>query len=251
VLVQEFTLGGQRIETRLLMRHPDGVWAGYTYEWNDAQTDATLLLTGMVVPVTYTDDGGQTGSLDYRVPNQNQCFGCHGQRGSTNVLGVRTRQVNRSFDYGSGPENQIDHMAGLGMFDQTPPPAAQRSALADPYGSGPVEPRARAWLEANCSHCHQPGGAAGPTNLYLLSTVTAAIDYGVCRPPNAAGQGAGGRLFDIVAGHPEQSVMTYRVASTVPGIKMPEMPLQLVDQRGLELITQWIAAMPEMPCAGP
>ena len=31
------------METRLFMRHPDGDLGGYTYEWNDAQTDATLV----------------------------------------------------------------------------------------------------------------------------------------------------------------------------------------------------------------
>jgi glucose/arabinose dehydrogenase len=33
VLVKNFRLNGRLIETRHLMRHPDGVWAGYTYEW--------------------------------------------------------------------------------------------------------------------------------------------------------------------------------------------------------------------------
>lgn len=43
VTVKTFSLGGSRVETRLFVRHDDGGWAGYTYEWNDAQTDATLL----------------------------------------------------------------------------------------------------------------------------------------------------------------------------------------------------------------
>jgi uncharacterized repeat protein (TIGR03806 family) len=247
MIIKSFGYGGRLVETRVLIRQDDG-WLPTTYLWNDAQTEATLLLTGAIAPVTYTDEAGHAASLDYRVPNQNQCFGCHGQRGATNVLGLRTRQLNRGFDYGAGAENQIDHMAGLAMFDQTPPAAGQRAALADPYGTAAVEPRARAWLEANCSHCHQPGGAAGSTNLYLLSTITTPIDLGVCRPPNAAGQGAGGRSFDVVAGHPEQSIMTFRIASTVPGIKMPEMPIQLVDQRGLDLISAWISGMAPMPC---
>src|SRR6185503_18956361 len=40
VLMKHFRLGGQLIETRLFMRHPDGDWAGYTYEWNAQHTDA-------------------------------------------------------------------------------------------------------------------------------------------------------------------------------------------------------------------
>src|SRR5262249_45573016 len=43
VLAKEFRIGGQRVETRLFVRHTDGAWAGYSYEWNDEQTDATLL----------------------------------------------------------------------------------------------------------------------------------------------------------------------------------------------------------------
>ena len=36
----------QLVETRLFMRHPDGDWAGYTYEWNAQRTDATLVQGG-------------------------------------------------------------------------------------------------------------------------------------------------------------------------------------------------------------
>ena len=41
VLMKNFELGGQLIETRLFMRHTDGVWGGYTWEWNDLETAAT------------------------------------------------------------------------------------------------------------------------------------------------------------------------------------------------------------------
>ena len=43
VLVKHFRLFKQLIETRLLMRHEGGQWAGYSYEWNDSETEATLL----------------------------------------------------------------------------------------------------------------------------------------------------------------------------------------------------------------
>ncbi len=248
MIVKTFGYGDKLVETRVLIHQADG-WLPTTYLWDDAMTDATLDLVGAVVQVSYTDGGGQPQTLGYRVPNQNDCFDCHGQRGNTNVIGLRTRQVNRSFDYPSGTENQIDHFASLGMFTAAPPPADQRAALSDPYGGDAVEPRARAWLEGNCSHCHQPGGAAGATNLYLLSTEMTPINFGVCRPPNAAGNGAGGRSFDIVPGYPDMSVMTFRIASTVPGIKMPELPIQLVDQPGVDVVTQWIAGMTPRLCS--
>jgi uncharacterized repeat protein (TIGR03806 family) len=243
------SLGERLIETRLLVNGATG-WTPYVYRWNDEQTEATLFAVGARVNVSWIDEDGVTQSNEYRVPNTNQCLDCHGGVGKTNIIGLRTRQQNRLHDYGAGPENQIDHMVALGMFDGPVPPAAGRETLPNPYdaGSGTLETRARAWLEANCSHCHQAGGAAGSTNLYLLSTETTPINLGVCRVPNAAGEGSGGRQFDIVPGMPDASVMTFRIASTVPGIKMPEEPILLVDQKGVDLITQWIAAMPAQPC---
>ncbi len=247
-IVKTFSYGTRLIETRVLIKKASG-WLPTTYLWNDGQTEAMLQLIGARVMVTVTDDMGASAPLEYRVPNQNQCYGCHGSPGATDVLGIKTRQLNRTFDYGSGPENQIDHMIGLGMFDGAVGGPETRSALPDPYGTGgTLETRARAWLEANCAHCHNPAGAAGSTNLYLNVGTTNPIDFGVCRTPNAAGAGAGGRRFDIVPGKPDESVMTFRIASTAPEIKMPEMPIQLVDHRGVSLITEWIASLPTTVC---
>jgi uncharacterized repeat protein (TIGR03806 family) len=247
-IVKTFYYADRLIETRVLIKQASG-WLPTTYLWNDAQTEAMLQLIGSRVRVTVVDDLGASSSLEYRDPNQNQCYGCHGSPSATNVLGLKTRQLNRTFDYGSGPENQIDHMIGLGMFDGAVGGPETRSALDDPYGTGgTVETRARAWLDANCAHCHNPAGAAGSTNLYLNVGTTNPLDFGVCRTPNAAGAGAGGRRFVIVPGKPDESIMTFRIASTEPGIKMPEMPIQLVDHRGVDLITAWIASLPATPC---
>jgi glucose/arabinose dehydrogenase len=55
VIVKNFRLNGNLIETRHLMRHPDGVWAGYTYEWNVQQTEATRVQGGKVVATAGQD----------------------------------------------------------------------------------------------------------------------------------------------------------------------------------------------------
>jgi hypothetical protein len=47
--------------------------------------------------------------------NTNQCHDCHGKPEQTLLLGPRTRQLDRDFDFGAGPENQLDHMAALGL----------------------------------------------------------------------------------------------------------------------------------------
>ena len=45
VLIKNFELNGRRIETRLLARHANGSWGGYSYQ----QTDASLVLNGKIV----------------------------------------------------------------------------------------------------------------------------------------------------------------------------------------------------------
>ena len=67
--------------------------------------------------------------------------------------------------------------------------------------------------------------------------------FGVTKPPVAAGIGSGGRMYDIVPGRPDESILAYRIASTHPGVMMPELGKRLVHEEGVALIRQWIAAM--------
>lgn len=239
--------GERLLETRLLRREEDR-WTVDVYVWNEEQTDAFRKVAGQKVPVSWIDAHGATRELVYRVPNANQCLGCHGEPGVTDVLGPRTRQLNRDHDYGNGPENQLDHFERLGMFDAPLPPSEQRPALVDPFGDAPLEARARSYLEANCAHCHNPEGAAKATGLYLGIEVTDPLALGFCRSPFSAGDGTGGRQFDVVPGNPDASILVYRMASTDPEIKMPEMPTQLADERGVALIREWIASLPPDDC---
>lgn len=239
--------GRRLIETRVLEQE-GGKWTARTYVWNDAQTDATRLTTGTRVAVSWIDESGKNQSLEYRVPNENQCASCHARNHIVAPLGPRTRQLNRDHDYGQGPENQIDHFAKLGILKGDIPPASQRLTLSDPEGTDPIDKRARSYLEANCSHCHRSGGNAGASGLDLEITTTDPLDLGICREPTAAGPGSGGHVDDIVPGDPADSIMVFRVSSTDPELKMPQLPTVTSDPQGVALITQWIASMPPMSC---
>jgi uncharacterized repeat protein (TIGR03806 family) len=241
------SLGERLLETRLLV-HEEGGWQPYVYLWDEAQSGTTRVRAGARVPVEWIDATGATQSLTYRVPNEAQCEGCHGGGLPVAPLGPKTLQLDRDYDYGSGPVNQIDHLASLGLFDATPPPAASRVRFEDPFGTGDVELRARAYLDANCAHCHREGASASSSGLWLASGITDASALGVCRSPVAAGPGTGGRSFDIVPGDPDASIMVFRMESEEPGIKMPELPSQLSDAAGVALVREWITAMPAMPC---
>jgi hypothetical protein len=66
---------------------------------------------------------------------------------------------------------------------------------------------------------------------------------GIMKPPVAAGRGSGDRKFGIVPGKPHESILLYRMESTDPGIRMPELGRQLVHNEGITLIKAWIRSM--------
>jgi len=245
------SLGERLIETRLLIKE-EGKWTARTYLWNEEQTTTERLRVGGLVPVTYIDEAGQTRSLDYRVPNENQCVLCHSTNNVLEPLGPMTKQLARSFDYGDGrgPVDQIENWVSLGILEGEIPEKKARPSLVDPFGDAPLDDRARSYLDANCSHCHRPGGAASATNLLLLFDVQNPSDYGICRTPVATGPASGGLHYDIVPGKPDESILVYRMSSTAPEIKMPQITNQTVDQAGLALIREWIEKMPPASCGG-
>jgi uncharacterized repeat protein (TIGR03806 family) len=237
--------GRRLIETRILKREPDG-WVGLPYIWNGAQTDATLDVAGDTVDVNWIHTDGRPRTDNYIIPNANQCKGCHKLGEIITPIGPKSRHLNREFAYSDGTENQLTHWSRVGALVGAPAPTdAPRLAAWDDPSSGTLDDRARAWLEINCAHCHNPEGPARNSGLDLLASQRTPTSFGIFKTPVAAGLGSGGRSFDIVPGQPDQSIMAYRIASTHPGVMMPELGKRLVHDEGVALIRQWIAAMPD------
>jgi uncharacterized repeat protein (TIGR03806 family) len=241
------SLGRRLLETRIVER-AKGAWTGRTYLWNDAQTVATRHKVGKTLEVEWIDADGNERRQDYRVPNDNECKTCHSKSHHFEPLGPRTRQLNRDHAYDGGERNQIDYLVELGWLQGQVGVASDRFTLAEPYGSDSIERRARAYLDANCSHCHRPGGEAGSTALDLRAETTNPYMLGVCRHPVSAGPGAGDRSYDIVPGDPDASILVFRMESTDPELKMPELPTLTSDSQGTELVRAWIAAMQKSSC---
>lgn len=239
------------LETRIIERDADK-WTGRTYVWNDEQTEAIRKKAGTRVPVEWTDHTGTERSLDYRVPNDNECKTCHSVDREFEPLGPRTRQLNRDHDYGTAEspsiDNQIDHLVALNALTGDIPAASERVSLSDPYGTDDLDRRARSYFDVNCSHCHRPGGEASSSGLDLRFENTDPMSYGICKTPVAAGPGSGNRTHDIVPGDPDASILVYRMESIDPGFKMPELPTITSDTNGVALIREWITAMPQDGC---
>jgi uncharacterized repeat protein (TIGR03806 family) len=238
------------IETRILKREADG-WVGLPYIWNDEQTEAMLDVAGDTRDVSWIDTEGHERTNNYIIPNANQCKGCHKQGDDMLPLGPKARHLNRDFTYADGAENQLAHWTRVGALAGAPQPdQAPRLAVWNDPATGSLDERARAWLEINCAHCHNPVGPARNAGLDLLASQTNPTKYGIFKTPVAAGRGAGDRSFDIVPGEPEKSILQFRIQSTDAGIMMPELGKRLVHTEGVELVRQWIAAMPK-PADGP
>jgi uncharacterized repeat protein (TIGR03806 family) len=238
------------LETRLLVFNDAGV-EPHTYVWDEAQQHNALKVAGATLQVSWIHVDGAQRTNDYRVPNTNDCFECHGKREVANTLGLHTRQIDRDFDYGDGAENQIDHMQQLQLFDRAPEPHADRERLVDPFGDGPLNDRARSYLDANCSQCHRQGGDASASGMWLEWQHTAPdqppTQWGVCKRPSSASGATCGHEVDILPGDPSHSIYMCRVESTDSRVQMPPLGRNLVHDEGVELLRAWIAGL-ELSC---
>lgn len=221
------------LETRLLTLHV-GNWEPLTYIWNDEQTEAYLEVAGRALPVSWVHNDGNVRSIDYSVPNINQCRGCHLKGDKVMPIGPSARQLNC--------DDQLSRWSAAGLLTGLPTTGIPQMVSYDDT-QAPVADRARAWLEINCAHCHRPDGQGKSSGLHLSADVSSAMALGVGKAPVAAGKGSGGLRYSIVPGKPGESILVYRIESTDPAIMMPEMGRKLVHAEGVELVRQWILAM--------
>lgn len=240
---------GERVhvETRLMTQTEEG-WTGEVYLWDEDQAEAERFLPGALLTLDLLDEQGEAAPMHYVVPNTNHCRNCHEREDGMHLLGVIPAQLNTEVERDGELVSQLDWLAEQGLFSQPLPPAAELPALASPTGPAPLEDRARSYLHANCSHCHRPGANAWPSGLFFTYWEDDPIRYGVCKRPVATGAGSGGHSFDIVPGDPESSIVTFRMESTDPDIKMPELSNLQAHAEGVELVWDWIAQMPHQLC---
>ena len=231
------------VETRVYVNTTKG-WKGTSYTWDDAQQSATISPGGEILDLSFIDSTGKTQSPHYLIPSQAECPKCHANEGTATPLGPRADQINRTFTYSTGAENELAHWASIGLLSGAPAPskAPVLPVWNDP-STGTVAARARAYLQANCSYCHDGDGEARTTGLVLTDTESNQMAWGVCKPPIAAGKAAIGEKYDIVPGHPEQSILIYRATSTLPSIAMPEIGRSLEHVEGVALLSEWVSGL--------
>jgi uncharacterized repeat protein (TIGR03806 family) len=230
------------LETRLLIREKS-LWKTLPYVWNEEQTDAFLEVAGNSKRVHWTHDDGALKNVNYSVPNTNQCKACHLRAEKISPIGLSARQLNRDYPYSTGKKNQLVYWSENNLLEGFPRKGILPRLTAYEDKQAPIDLRARAWLEVNCAHCHRPDGPARNSGLHLLADVTSPVEYGVGKAPVAAGKGTGGRLYSIVPGKPDESILQFRIESNDPGMMMPELGRSIRHEEGVRLVREWISGM--------
>jgi uncharacterized repeat protein (TIGR03806 family) len=231
----------KRLETRVLVNQQPG-WRGYTYRWNDAGTDATLIDGSQTVTLDVMDSSAPTGHRvsTYEFPSRGACMTCH-NTASGPLLGLRALQFNRSHKFANGvTDGQFRAWNHVGSFNYNIGEEKYYSALVDPADAAkPLAARARAYLDSNCSQCHRPGG---PTQVNL--DFRAFTPYWQTNAMDVAPSSGDLGVADarrIAPGSKERSIVWHRMKA-LDGSRMPPIGSHAVDTAGADLIGAWIDA---------
>jgi uncharacterized repeat protein (TIGR03806 family) len=230
------------IETRLLVHGKNG-WVGLPYVWNAEQTDARLELVASPTEVTRKAEDGSLQKINYIIPNANECKQCHDNNKLTLPIGPKARNLNKEFPYADGVANQLAYWTKVGYLKGAPAAdTAPKVPAWSNVASGSLEARARAYLDNNCAHCHQPGGSAEASGVNFSFTHADLRKLGACKMPNSAGY-SGGHQYDLVPGNPAESILLFRMESTKAKEMMPEIGRSLSHKEGVALVREWLATL--------
>jgi len=239
----------RRLETRLLVCDSAGGVYGVVYKWRADGSDADLLEGSQTEDISIRSTNGEVHQQSWYYPSRQDCLTCH-TANAGGVLGVKTRQMNRSFTYPSGvSDNQLRTWSHLGLFAPGFKDEDLRSfaALASPEdASRTLEDRARSYLDANCSQCHRPGGTVAnfdarydtPLSRQALIDGPVLIDQGIDHPR-------------VISPHDIWRSIVYMRANTTGDIKMPPLARETIDQKGMQLLKDWINSLPGRPVLPP
>lgn len=231
------------LETRLLIRNSTE-WRAETYVWNDEQTDAFRKRAGDLKEVNWIDSEGNSRHVNYLIPTVNDCRNCHSKNNKLIPLGPEIQNLNKQYLYNGTLENQLVYWEQAGILNGKPNVTEiPKAPVWDDPTTGTLEQRARIYLDVNCSNCHNVSGSANNTGLYLSYEENDLSKLGICKLPIAIGPGSGGLKFNIVPCRPGESILVYRMNSTKPATRMPEIGRTLVHEEGVQLIKEWIENM--------
>lgn len=233
-------MGRQILDTRLLIRK-NGDWIFAEYIWNEDQTEAVLDMAGKNVPLTWVDDDGGTHDEIFRIPSAGECLACHAEYGERIAISPKPQNLDMVVDYPEGPMNQLAKWAALGYLESGYPTTIDRVARWDDPDES-LERRVRAYLDMNCSHCHNEGGFCGYRSMrFAWQESGEPASLGVCVAPDDPIEP--GVNYIVQAGNAERSMLWVRLNSTNEAVRMPLLERTVRHDEAVQLVADWINAM--------
>ncbi len=235
-LYKTFSIGGRRIETRLLEKTaPDrdpASWRMVSYLWSaDARSVSEVSAFGAVDVLGTTHD----------IPTLAECIRCHSVAQDDVANGFSAVQL--AHDTGDLTLAMLNDEGWL----TTPIDPATAVVPGDATAQA-----ALGYLHANCGNCH--GGPApehgldywqrvGATDVTLAATWTTSV----CGCSVWTQTLPSGELADlrIAPHHPELSVSLIRMQTRAATDAMPPIGTEVLDPDGIAAVSNWIASLPE------
>lgn len=247
-------LGATRIiETRIMIRKSTG-WVFSDYVWNAEQTEAFYDISGSFTPISWKDENNVIKSTNYRIPSEVQCNVCHktnqvinGQLVTLHIpIGIKPQNLNFNYNYGTTSKNQLIKWIELGYLENNfSLPTANNTTIDYNDATKPLDLRARSYLDANCSHCHQTDRHCDyrPMRFAYSETADNLTNMGVCVNTSDM-QDFPQELNMVVApGNSNQSMLYYRINTTNESYRMPLHGRTIIHEEGVALIQQWINSL--------
>ena len=269
------------IETRFLTRQQDE-WVGYSYRWNDAQTEALLVENeGVDAQFDIRAADGKLRQQKWRYPSRTECMVCH-SRAANFVLGLSTLQMNKEHDFGGVKMNQLNALEQIGVLKTNWISDIRSSVQAELKEAGKTEEEIAKLLAsdnqrsapsanflpkpaAQYQHLADPYDETQDLTLRARSYLHA--NCAQCHVGAGGGNAQmelefGTALKDmkvigelplhdkfqipdaklISPGHPDQSVLLHRISIRGRG-QMPQLATDIIDDRAVQLFRDWIAKM--------
>lgn len=212
-------LGKKIIETRVMIK-VGGVWNIGNYLWNVEQTQAFLNEGMHAVQIDWIDNLGNDRAVNYRVPSKVLCFQCHNNNSTTIPIGPKSRALN----FVHNGNNQIQYFVDNGLLTGAPN-ISQIAVLPDWSDKTQLlEGRARAYLDVNCAHCHQPGGNYN-------------VNYGGVFDFSFQTSFEDSKINDV------KVAIQDRMSTQISGYFMPLIGTTVIHAEGVELINEYIDSL--------
>jgi uncharacterized repeat protein (TIGR03806 family) len=228
IAVKTFAVDGKRVETRLFVQHELEDWVGYSYAWNEAGTDAELVIGNRVKALA--------GGKSWYFPSRADCAACHTPAAGY-TLGLEAKQL-------AGHGDALQRLEAK-VASNVPRGGAELVAVDAP-APATGEARARSYLHANCAMCHREGSATGTVVDLDLRVDTPLAATGLCKEAQAGTLGLAKGARVVAPGDPAASVLVARMRA-LDERRMPKLASRVVDEAGVAAVEAWIRGLGSCP----